>query len=166
MTPRFSQDDIYLAALKTIFWVFCVGVIAFAARAFWPVISTVLDVMTPFIVGLVLAYIFHPIVLFVQDRLRLGRVMGILVVAGCIVLLMTIFFAILVPMLYQQFAALLEALNKFMENRSGDTIFARFVPDEDRRQELLQAAPDTLSVTDEVRPPREPNRAAAMVLGQ
>src|SRR5688572_9309189 len=67
--------------LKPLFVFLAVGIIAFALNETAPALAWLLEILAPFIIALILAYILHPIVNFVQQRLRLGRVTGILVVA-------------------------------------------------------------------------------------
>src|SRR5256885_626597 len=102
MEQRARADDIYLVMMRAVFWVFCIGVFAFAAMHIWPVVVKILNVLSPFIIGLILAYVLYPIVTFVQDRLRLGRALGIIVVALAILGIVIGFIAILVPLLYTQ----------------------------------------------------------------
>ncbi|MBN1867313.1 AI-2E family transporter [Candidatus Sumerlaeota bacterium] len=68
----------------------------------WPVAVWLISTLSPFLIALVVAYIFNPIVNVVQKKFKLGRVGGILAVAAVIVLLMFVFFGFLVPVLYDQ----------------------------------------------------------------
>lgn len=77
------------------------GVIAALALA-WPILRLVIATMLPFLVGLVFAYIFDPIVTFVQRRLKLSRIAGVLVLYLIFLLVITGFFAILLPILIVQ----------------------------------------------------------------
>lgn len=137
MPARSRPDDLYLTALRILFWIVFAGVAGFAFISVRPVVSRVFSVLTPFILGLTLAYVFHPIVAVIQHRLGLGRVTGILVVAAVLLVLIGGFFAVLVPILYTQIAVALEGLIQFFSTESVDDLFARFVRDEERRIQIL-----------------------------
>lgn len=133
-----KSDDIYLLAIRGVFWVFCVGVFAFASVMAWPVLRGVIQMLAPFLLGLVLAYIFHPIVVIVQERMKLGRTAGILVTAGLVLLLFGGFFAILVPILYQQVAAVIDALSGYFTSETVDSLLVRFLPEGQSLEDLKQ----------------------------
>lgn len=136
MSEVSRRDTIYLFALRLIFWIFCIGVVAFALRQAWPMISRLLSVLAPFIFGLTVAYVFHPLVVFAQFRLKLGRIPAILVVFGLVLALFLGFFAILVPILYEQISALIDAIARYLESDRMDALLLRFVEDESRLGEL------------------------------
>lgn len=143
MVERPKTDDLYLTAMKGVFWVLCIGVFAFALVQAWPIIDRVLVVLTPFILGLVVAYIFHPIVSFVQFKLRLGRLTGILVVAVGVVTIIGTFFAILIPILYQQTRAVLDAVvQNVSKDGTFDNLLTRFVPDDEARDNFTNLMTD------------------------
>lgn len=100
--------------LKKAFLILCRMVIlagALAALYFvWPVLRFTAQVLSPFLIGLVIAYLFHPIVNFAQKRLKIGRVAGILVVALLVVFLFLGFFGLLLPILNTQASNLIEAV--------------------------------------------------------
>jgi len=67
-----------------------------------PAIEFMLTVLSPFIVAMLIAYIFNPIVTWLQKRFKLGRIGGV-VITYIIILSITIgFFALLIPILYEQ----------------------------------------------------------------
>jgi predicted PurR-regulated permease PerM len=67
-----------------------------------PVITWVLNILSPFIVALMVAYIFNPLVRFLQHRFRMRRTGGV-VAAYAIILCATVaLFAVLLPVLYAQ----------------------------------------------------------------
>lgn len=70
-----------------------------------PAVRFALDVLSPFIVALIVAYIFNPLVTFFQRRLYLRRLKGVVVTYFIILLITVSFFAILVPILYIQLRA-------------------------------------------------------------
>ncbi len=76
---------------------------AFTALAFaWPVVQLAVQTLMPFIVGFIFAYIFNPIVTFVQKRLKISRVGGVLFLYLIGLLALTSFFAMVLPILITQ----------------------------------------------------------------
>ena len=71
----------------------------------WPVVRILVNSAMPFVVGLIFAYIFNPIVSFFQHHLRLSRVTGVLFLYLCFVVAITAFFALLLPILITQVGA-------------------------------------------------------------
>jgi predicted PurR-regulated permease PerM len=83
-------------------WMLIVAASLWAFVRVWPLIEWFLKVLSPFLIALVVAYLFNPIVNLVQRKFKLGRIGGIIAVGGVIVLLTAGFFGLLVPILYQQ----------------------------------------------------------------
>ncbi len=132
--------EIYFTTLKALFWVFCAGVFAFAIRQIWPVILTILSILAPFITGLILAYVFHPIVEFFQHRLKVGRGMGVFLVAFMLAGILTYFAAILGPILYTQIKSMFgEVSSFFTKGNFIDRVFSHLT-DEERKmlKEMIQ----------------------------
>lgn len=76
------------------------GVIAFSFYTFGLLkesLAVVLNVLTPFIAALLLAYILAPLVIGLQRRLKLGRVMGTLALYLIIFLVFFLLLAFLIP---------------------------------------------------------------------
>ncbi|MCE5231369.1 AI-2E family transporter [bacterium] len=82
----------------------------FILRQVGPILTSTMQVIGPFLLALIVAYVFHPVVLFVQRELKLGRVTGILVLAGLIVLALSGILLWLVPKLYQQMGSALSEM--------------------------------------------------------
>jgi len=101
--------------LKVLFWLLAAAVALFALRQLAPILVLALDLLSPFLVALIVAYVFHPIVSFTQEKLKLGRTAGILVVGALIVLLIGGVSAWLAPVLYQQITAGLSDLSNSVE---------------------------------------------------
>lgn len=142
VTPSTHQDEIYLLALRAVFWIFCFGVFIFAFRQVAPFLLGLLDVLAPFVFGLTVAYIFHPLVVFIQHRLRMGRAAGILLAFGLVLALFVGFFALLVPLLYQQVGAMIDAVADYLDSDRLDALFVRFVSDDEKLEELKLALRD------------------------
>ncbi|NQU43428.1 AI-2E family transporter [bacterium] len=85
----------------------------------WPVLAWLLNTLAPFLIALVVAYIFHPIVIFVQHKLKLGRIGGILVVAALLVIAVLGFFGMLAPILYTQIADVVQAIQENLPKMMG-----------------------------------------------
>lgn len=67
-----------------------------------PWIRTILDILSPFLVALIVAYIFNPVVVALQMKFRLRRTTGVMVTYVIILLLTATFFAIVLPLIYIQ----------------------------------------------------------------
>lgn len=87
---------------KTLAALASVALAVFILRQVGPILTSIMQLIGPFLLALIVAYVFHPIVLFVQRRLRLGRVTGILVVAGMILFVFFGVLAWLIPNVYHQ----------------------------------------------------------------
>lgn len=74
----------------------------FALTLAWPVVSMVVRSLVPFVLGLIFAYIFDPVVTFFQKRLRLSRIAGVLFLYFCFAVAITLFVAMLLPILIRQ----------------------------------------------------------------
>lgn len=137
---RPKSDQLYFLALKVLFWVLFAGVLAFAASFAWPIVNRLLALLTPFIVGLILAYVLHPVVSFAQSRLRLGRVAGVFLVAGSVVAVLATFIAILVPILYQQVTTIVDDLVRYISSGALDKMLLdRIFADDQKEQEFRDA---------------------------
>lgn len=80
--------------------IFCL--VAFMISSARPFIEFTLTVLSPFIVALIVAYMFNPVVSWLQRRFRLGRIGGVLITYMIILTITVAFFAILLPILYTQ----------------------------------------------------------------
>jgi predicted PurR-regulated permease PerM len=67
-----------------------------------PAIRFILDVLSPFIVAMIVAYIFNPLVGFLQQRLHVGRIKGVIITYALILLITAGFFCVVLPILYFQ----------------------------------------------------------------
>jgi predicted PurR-regulated permease PerM len=75
-------------------------------------IGFVFNVLTPFLVALILAYILAPVVIGLQHRLKLGRVMGTLVLYMIIFVVIFLLLAFLIPTILSQFIKLFHTLKE------------------------------------------------------
>jgi predicted PurR-regulated permease PerM len=82
----------------------------FALRQLAPIVFWLLGVLSPFLVALVLAYVFDPVVTFVQRKLKLGRTAGILVLALSMIAVLGGVMVWLLPVLYEQLTSLIEQI--------------------------------------------------------
>jgi len=94
--------------LRVIAWMVILGGGALALIGAWPLISRALQVLLPFLVALVFAYMCDPIVTFAQRRLKLSRIAGMILFYLALLLALGLFFALVLPALYRQTAHLIE----------------------------------------------------------
>jgi predicted PurR-regulated permease PerM len=80
------------------------GALAFL-RYLRPLVEMVLTVLSPFIVALIVAYVFNPLVVWLQRRFGFRRPAGVAIAYGLILFFTVTFFAVLVPVLYVQLRA-------------------------------------------------------------
>ncbi len=77
-------------------------------------ISTVLSIAAPFLVGFIVAYLFDPIVTWIQRRFKISRIFGLIVVLLIIFAIIALFLLWILPMVYNQLVALIKfAINEF-----------------------------------------------------
>lgn len=88
--------------LLTIGYMVIVAGFVYAFAMVWPALRGLLKAVAPFIVALVVAYLFNPIVNVAERKLRITRVGGVIVVNLLIFLIVGIFVAIIVPILSTQ----------------------------------------------------------------
>jgi len=91
------------------------GTIAFAfhtATLLKDFIAVILDVLTPFIAALLMAYVLAPAVSLLQNYLRMGRIMGTLVLYMVIFLAVFLLLAFLIPKILSEFIKLFNALKE------------------------------------------------------
>lgn len=113
--PR-SPLEYYLLAARALFWVICIGIFFFAAVQAWPLVFTTLNILTPFILGLMFAYVLHPVVEFLQRKLPLGRGAAILVVGLILVGVIVGFLAILLPLLFTQIRSVFDGIANYLND--------------------------------------------------
>lgn len=98
---------------RIIYAVGIMGVIAFGFYTFSlfkGALTLLLNVLTPFIAALLLAYVLAPLVIILQNRLKLGRIMGTLVLYLIIFLAIFLLLAFLIPNVITEFIRLFNAL--------------------------------------------------------
>lgn len=99
-----ADPSLPLAWRKWLAGLAMIALAVFILRQVGPILTSAMQVIGPFLLALIVAYVFHPVVVFVQRRLRLGRITGIFVVAGIIALAFFALLAWLIPTVYQQLA--------------------------------------------------------------
>jgi predicted PurR-regulated permease PerM len=112
-------DEKLKKVLLIIGYMIIVAGVVYALTQLRGVITFILNVLAPFVVALIIAYIFDPIVTFVQKRLGLSRIWGLVVLFGCIIFVLGLFLLYFVPLLYHQtievFKALKDAIPRAVE---------------------------------------------------
>jgi len=74
----------------------------------------ILNVLSPFLASLLLAYILAPIVIRLQRNLKLGRIVGTLLLYLLVFVIMFLLMAFLIPKIFQELAGLFEAIKEAM----------------------------------------------------
>ncbi len=100
--PVFQLDPQLRRLALLIGWMIVAAGFIAALVLVWPVVQTVMRVLAPFIVALVIAYLFNPIVNVAERRFRLTRVGGVFIVNLLMLLIVGVFVAIIVPILTTQ----------------------------------------------------------------
>ncbi len=115
---------------KIVYAVGIMGLIAFGFYTFSllkPSIVLVMNVLTPFLAAMLMAYILAPIVFILQNQLKLGRVMGTLVLYIIIFSMFFILLAFLIPNVIEEFIKLFNflkvAIPPFLKNIAHNRIF-------------------------------------------
>ncbi|MCK4389122.1 MAG: AI-2E family transporter [Desulfobacterales bacterium] len=117
------------------------GVVAFGFYTFSLLkdsIAFVFNVLTPFLVALILAYVLAPIVMGLQHRLKLGRVMGTLVLYLIIFLVIFLLLAFLIPTILSQFIKLFDALKEAVPAVLTSLAENRYVPIDEELIKTIQ----------------------------
>ncbi len=121
--------------LKVLFWLVTAAIGVMALRLLAPIIFWVLNVIAPFALALIVAYVFHPIVTFVQRKLKLGRIAGILILFVGILLALGGVLTLLAPVLYEQMQLAYHALRENLPI-IFDELTARYI-DADTRAAIV-----------------------------
>jgi len=125
--PALELDPHMRRVVLMIGYMIIVAGFATAFTLLWPVISAVVTVLSPFIVALVVAYLFNPVVNFVERRLRLTRLGGVVLVNVLIILIMGIFIAIIIPILGTQIGSAYVGTKKFIMDDAVPWVEQRLV---------------------------------------
>jgi predicted PurR-regulated permease PerM len=97
------QTDNSLSKPLTIFlWLVILCLVLGLLSFLRPVLVWALNVSSPFFVGLIIAYIFNPLVRFIERRMQVSRTIGVLLTYGMILGLLALFVIMLMPILVAQ----------------------------------------------------------------
>ncbi|MCB2156578.1 AI-2E family transporter [bacterium] len=132
--PFLKLDPEMRRIAVTIGYMLIIAGFAAALKLLWPVISTFFKIMSPFIVALVVAYVFNPVVNFFQKRLKLSRVAGVAFLYLMILLVVGVFIAIVIPILTVQVKAAYQGTKHFVVDTALPFV----------EEKVLAAEPDTL----------------------
>lgn len=108
-----SNDPLDRQLKKALIWLCYLIILAGSVYALYTlrsVLRALGNIAAPFIVGFIVAYIFDPIVTFLQRRLRLSRIFGLVVVYVIIFLILGLFLLWLLPNVYHQLMAMIKFL--------------------------------------------------------
>jgi len=98
--------------------VYTIGVMIVIVLAFYTFgllktsIVFILNVLSPFLASLLLAYILAPIVIRLQHNLKLGRIVGTLLLYLLVFMIMFLLMAFLIPKIFQELSGLFEAIKE------------------------------------------------------
>lgn len=71
---------------------------------FFGVVHLLLSLLTPFVIAFILAYIFNPIIIFLEDKLKLKRIFSLGITYGLIILLLISFIFFTAPVIISSLA--------------------------------------------------------------
>lgn len=124
---EFTISDPFLRKI-----VYAIGIMTTIALGFYTLnllsstITVVLNVLTPFVAALLVGYILSPIVMALQKRLKLGRIMGTFLLYLILLLVSLVIVGILIPKIITEFlrmyAAFKTALPVIVEKISENEI--------------------------------------------
>jgi predicted PurR-regulated permease PerM len=118
LLPFLGNDDHLRQILILIGYMVIVGGLAIAAVIVWPSLRWSISVVSPLLVAMVVAYIVNPVVSFVQHRLRLSRIWGVVLVNLMVVGAAAILVAIILPILIMQVRSASEGIRVFARDRA------------------------------------------------
>jgi predicted PurR-regulated permease PerM len=157
LLPFLGDDDHLRRILIMIGYMIIAAGFAVAVVLAWPLVRWVFGLLSPFLVALVVAYIFNPVVNFVQYRLRLSRIYGVVLVNLIVLLVAALFIAIIIPILASQTKLAWMEIRIFVRDRAApwvvEQIGASETPSADLALAVARAAdewfPETGGVTAE-----------------
>lgn len=100
--------------IKTICYMIIIAGAIVAITLSMPVFKLIVQTSLPFIVGLIFAYIFDPIVTFAQQRLKLSRIGGVAILYTLIAAAIIGFVAIVLPILVVQIQDAYHGISSFI----------------------------------------------------
>lgn len=95
-----------------------------ALNVVWPLLRQAIEILLPFLVALIFAYILNPIVNFLSERLKLQRFGGLIAFYVLLVLFIAVLLIIVVPILYQQIRAAVEGITVTIPARVNEYLIA------------------------------------------
>jgi len=136
LIPFLGDDDHLRRILIMIGYMVIAAGLAVAVVLVWPVVRWIFGMLSPFLVALVVAYVFNPVVNFVQYRLRLNRIYGVVIVNLIVLLLAIIFIAIIIPIVASQVRLASEEIRVFLRERAAPRLVERIGPTDAPSAEL------------------------------
>ncbi len=96
-----------------------ISIIAILAIFFW-MIFLIKSVLTPFVTSLVIAYFLNPLVNHLNQKYKLSRLAATSLILGLFIAALATIFLALLPIIFSQLVALLEALPKYFQIIADD----------------------------------------------
>lgn len=109
-----SDQSVRRAVLILLWMLITAGALVFLAT-FRPLIITTLNILSPFIVALIVAYIFNPLVFHFQRRWKVGRLGAVVATYMFILLMFAAAMSFLVPVVYRQARAGIASTVEFVK---------------------------------------------------
>ncbi|MCR8746954.1 AI-2E family transporter [Romboutsia lituseburensis] len=82
---------------------------------FFGIFGLLLSLLTPFVIAFVLAYIFNPIVSFLEDKLNIKRIFALLITYGFLILLIGSFILFTAPIIISSIADMVSQFPLYVE---------------------------------------------------
>lgn len=112
---KIVRSIIFLAILFSIIWF----------------VKYVSDVLLPFIISLILAYIINPIVLFFKNKLKIkNRILAVILSLLSIFSLLILFLSLFIPKIINDTKHFIELLNKFINDSNIKNKFIEYIPND------------------------------------
>ena len=104
-----------------------IGLVIFDKLNVLSIIKNIISVITPFFIGIIIAWLFDPLVSFLQ-RKKIKRGLGSVIVIVLFVAILFLLFKTLIPLLIKQFNDFLKSVPGLMEEISNfvKQIFSKF----------------------------------------
>lgn len=112
---KIVRSIIFLAILFSIIWF----------------VKYISDVLLPFIISLILAYIINPIVLFFKNKLKIkNRILAVILSLLSIFSLLILFLSLFIPKIINDTKHFIELLNKFINDSNIKNKFIEYIPND------------------------------------
>ncbi len=112
-----NRDEYLKKLLIIISWMIILVGAIYILNVFKPVIIFILKSLMPFIIALILAYVFDPIVTFFQKRLKLPRFTGLIVFYILVLIIIAAFLLLILPEVFKQSVSLIDSIKTSLPDK-------------------------------------------------